>query len=318
MKICLSLFVAALVVLVFVEGRRDCKYPEFKDKVVLITGGSSGIGYQTALEFARCGAKTVITARDSHPTWFNGATAEKNINNDEIVNKSGGRARFIRADMHLKDDIQKVMDNILANEGDLHIAYNNAAITGPLAGFADLDSYIGEQYDSFSMNTYHVIRCTAAEVRMWKKLNHSGIIVNTASDNGFEGSGLAGFYSGSKSSIIGFTRSTALRYITGGNGLPQVRINAIAPGLINTSFTWQQVKWMHNGTNPWEGEYITVDNPLWQTYGTMWINMLPGKRIGEPFEMADVIMYLASSKAKYVTGTVVLADFAAIATTFVT
>ncbi len=315
MKICFSLFVVVLAVFSFVKAERDCKYPEFKDKVVLVTGGTSGIGYGTALKFARCGAKVVIAARDSHPTWFNGSAAENNINSDEVVKKAGGRARFVKADMHVKKDIARVMESILENEKDLHIAFNNAAITGPLTTLDHYSSYLGGEYDSLSMNTYHVIHSTAAEVRMWKKLNHSGIIINTASDNGFVGGAGASFYCGSKSSIIGFTRSTALRYITGGQGVPQVRINALAPGLIDTSFTWQQVKWMEDGkTQPWEGEYITPDHPLWEKWGPLWVNKLPGKRIGKPSEMADVVLYLASDKARYVTGTVVLADFAAVAT----
>ena len=64
-------------------------------------------------------------------------------------------------------------------------------------------------------------------------------------------------------------------------------------------------------TNTWEGEYITPDHPLWKKWGPQWIDELPGKRIGKPSEMADGVLYLASDKAKYVTGTVVSLDFAA-------
>jgi len=301
---------AFIAFLAFVAlAAKSCKYPEFKNKVVLVTGGSSGIGYQTALMFARCGAQTVIVARDSHPTWFNGSTAESKINKDKDVVAAGGHARFVKADMSKKADVKKVMDSILENEKDLHIAINNAAITGPVSTLDNDVEYLQGEYDSFQMNTYAVMRSTIGEVRVWKQLNHSGIIINTASDDGLRGGAKLSLYAGSKSAIIGFTRSTAMRYITGGAGVPKIRVNAVAPGLINTSFTWQQLK-IYQGQNPWEGEYITPDSELWQRLGPAWINMLPGKRIGEPSEISDVMMFLASDKAKHITGNAVSADFA--------
>jgi len=307
MKSISFVFLAFLALVALAE--KSCKYPEFKDKVVLVTGGSSGIGYQTALQFARCGAKTVIVARDSHPTWFNGSTAEDNINNDKDVKSAGGRARFVKADMSTKKGVAAVMDSIYDNEKDLHIAINNAAITGPVKTLEQVSQYLQTEHDSFQMNTYAVIRSTAGEIRLWKKLNHSGIIVNTASDDGLSGGSKLTLYAGSKSAIIGFTRSIAMQYMTGGNGLPQIRVNAIAPGFTDTSLVWQQCKLLDgSGYQSWEGEYINHDHPLWKQFGHYYADAQPAGKLCDPMDQAKMIMYLCSEEASYISGAVMIVD----------
>jgi len=286
---------------------------EFKDKVVLVTGGSSGIGYETALEFAQFGAKVIIAARDDHPSWFNGTTAAKNINADATVNATGGRARFVKCDMSNVTQVKALFEDIRKHENDLHFAVNSAGIGGPLGVLVNVSGYVHGEHCPIRNNIYGTIYSLMYETRFMLEKNHGGAIVNLASTNGLKATPRGSLYGTSKFGIVGLTRSAADAFATNSSS-PHIRVNAVAPTLTNTSLSWQQAKTIStlpsgNPVQPWEGEYITPSDPLWyKTVAPSWIAKLPGKHIADPSMMAKAIIFLCSSDASYITGHILSVD----------
>ena len=276
----------------------------FSGKVVLVTGGSVGIGFATSMSFAREGARVVFCARDSNPSWYNGTFAATSINADPEVIKNKGSARFVKADVSSRADVKALFENIRNNEGTLDIAVNNAGITGVIGNAEDIFGYYGTEYDPMPTNFYGTAYCTSLEVALWKEQNKDGVIVNVASINGFKAASDAPPYAASKHAVIGFTKSVALE---NANTKPYIRCNAIAPGYTDTPLIWNQVKFMEDGkTQPWEGDYITHEHPLWKKYESMFVN--PNGKIASPYDQADMILFLASDSAKSITGVVMSVD----------
>ena len=116
-------------------------------------------------------------------------------------------------------------------------------------------------------------------------------------------------YSASKHAIIGFTQSVALEHVKATPEMPRIRVNAVAPGLIDTPLTRNQAKTLYEGIETWVGPLITETNPLWLKMKAEVEKELAGGVLGRPEEMAHVILYLSSEeRASYVSGTVVSAD----------
>ena len=302
-RVCVLLSIAA--VLCSAANYKD----EFAGKVVLVTGASSGIGYQTALEFAQNGAHVILAARDDHPTWFNGSAAAQRINDDETVKQSKGSARFVKTDMSNLTQVKALFDDIRQNENDLDFAVNAAAIGGPMANLDKARSYLMGEHCAIRNNVYGTVFSVMYETRFMMEKNHSGAIVSITSLNGLLATPGASLYGTSKWGIVGLTRGAADAFAKNDTERPFIRINAIAPTLVDTSLTWQQVKFLEdNHTQPWEGEYITPDHPLWKKYGPAWIDEMKGKHISPPKTMADPILFLCSSDASYITGSILRVD----------
>jgi len=281
---------------------------EFKDKVVLVTGGSSGIGYQAALQFAQNGAKVIIAARDDHPDWFNGADAADRINNDDTVKQVGGSARFVKTDVSKAEDMKALIKDIADNEKDLDFCVNSAGISGPLGELSTVRHYIGSEHCPIRNNVYGTIYSLIYELRYFNELNHTGAIVNLASVNGVSATPRGSLYGTSKFGVVGLTRSVASGHAVATETTPLIRVNAVAPTLTDTSLTWQQAKFFVGGQQPWEGDYITPDSDLWKQVAPEWIAKLTSKHLAAPKNMADAILYLCSSDAAYVTGQILLVD----------
>lgn len=307
-KFLLSLAIALCLCLAhYVNAARS-----FEKKIVLVTGGSSGIGYATSLAFARAGAVVTFCARDKHPDWYTGSDAESRINNDPDVLRSGGQAHFVRADVTNATQTRMLVKHIADTYGTLDIAVNNAGIGGYLGSFHTIPDDIPHgEHDAVHNNLYGVFNMMKAELGFWMKQGSAhksdAVIVNVASLQGMRGCPMCSMYSASKHGIIGLTQSAALEYA---KTQPRVRINAIAPGLVNTPLTWNQVKYIYNQEQPWEGPLITEDDPLWKKFKpNAEAELVPG-RLAEPEEMANIILFLASDDASYVSGSVYSGDFA--------
>jgi len=300
--------VAVVLALVAVLSYAANYKEEFHGKVVLVTGGSSGIGYQTALQFAQYGAKVIIVARDDHPTWFNGTTAAKNINDDEVVKQTGGKARFFKADVSKLEDVKKLFDDIRKNENDLDFCINSAGIGGPLGMLHENRGYINGEHDPMRNNIYGTLYSLMYELRFFNEKNHTGAIVNLASVNGVKATPQAALYGASKFGIVGLTRCTAIEHAVASEGTAHVRINALAPTLTDTSLTWQQVKYVVNQQQPWEGDYISHADPNWPIYKKAFEDTCLSHHLASPKNMADPILFLCSSDASYITGQVFRVD----------
>jgi NAD(P)-dependent dehydrogenase (short-subunit alcohol dehydrogenase family) len=233
------------------------------------------------------------------------------INNDTEVVKSGGRSYFLRADIRNRKQIQTVIQTIHDKFGRLDIAVNNAGISGPLGNLneLDLDQYFFQEHDPIQNNLYGTINCMQEEIKYWisrKDTKSTYSIVNLSSYNGIRGCQGCSLYSASKFGIIGVTKSVAIEFAVATETTPRIRINAVAPGLIETSLTWNQVKFVVNQTQPWIEPYI--DRDTFAPYREEFASGLLGKRLGEDFEIASMITYLSSDDASYVSGTVLSVD----------
>jgi NAD(P)-dependent dehydrogenase (short-subunit alcohol dehydrogenase family) len=242
----------------------------YTNKVVLITGGTSGIGKATALAFAEAGAKLVITGRREKE----GAEVASEIN------KTGGTAAFVRADVAKDPDVQKAVDFVLSTHGRLDVAFNNAGIEigGPL------DQVTEEQYRrTFDINVWGVLNSMKYEIAAMLKTG-GGAIVNTSSVAGHIGLPQSSIYTATKHAVEGLTKAVAVEFAKQG-----IRVNSVAPGAIDTEMVDRFVGKEGDQRN--------------------WLRSLhPIGRFGASEEIAAAVLYLASDAAKFTTGTSLLVD----------
>ena len=187
-----------------------------KNKVALITGGTSGIGEAAALQLARAGAKVVVAGRRE-----NEGQAVVNA-----IEKAGGQALFVKTDVSREADVKALVDKTVAKFGRLDFAFNNAGVEGT-AGVTT-DKQTEENYrHTFDINVLGLLLTMKHEIPAI--LKNGGAIVNTSSVVGQIGMPGFGVYTASKHAVNGLTRSAALEYAKQG-----VRVNAVAFGTIQT------------------------------------------------------------------------------------
>ena len=232
---------------------------ELKGKVVLVTGGTRGIGRAIAERFKDVGAVVYITGTNEERTK---AVAEE-------IGVNG-----VKMDVTDREEVKRVVSEILEKEGQIDVLINNAGITKDTLFMRMKD----EDWDSvINTNLNGVYNVTRAVVPAMVK-KRSGNIINISSVVGFTGNVGQVNYSATKSALIGFTKSLAKEL--GGRG---IRVNCIAPGYITTDMT--------------EKIPAKIKEEL--------LKSIPLKREGEPREIADVCLFLASNMASYITGTVI-------------
>ena len=237
----------------------------FKDKVALVTGGSSGIGRATSLAFAREGARVAIADRE--PT---GAAETA-----RMIEDIGGSATVFELDVTKTDAVASLIDRVVQTYGRLNCAFNNAGIGGEVAKTAD---YPEEEWDRIlNVNLKSVWLCMKYEIPVMEKQG-SGAIVNTASIYGLAGA--AGYiaYNAAKHGVVGITKTAALEYATAG-----IRINAVCPGYIRTPMTQPGID-----ANPELERRMVSQTPM--------------ARLGRPEEIAEAVVWLCSDAASFVTG----------------
>jgi len=237
-------------------------------KTGFVTGGARGIGRGIAAGLAEAGAKVAIVDIDSERA---GATAEE-------LGKLGSECFPIRADVTKKDQVGEMVDRVLSRWGRLDIAVNNAGtcrnVPAEEMSEADWDIVV-------DLNLKAVFLCSqaAGKAMIARK---SGSIINIASMS----AQIVNYpqpqvsYNAAKAGVVHLTRSMAAEWARYG-----VRVNAISPGYVNTDLL-QPAKELH----------------------PTWIDRTPQKRIGEPWEIAGMAVYLASDAARYCTGSDMLVD----------
>jgi len=296
------------VIVVAVLAAIVCAEPRFKDKIVLVTGGTSGIGYQTALKFAQEGAHVIITARDSNTEHYSGEKAVTAIKDDELVKQNNGDVRFVKADLTEADDVKNLFDDIIAKEVVIHFAVNAAGISGPLGKIGDTNEYTGTQYDPIANNVYSLLRAIAEEEEIMVQNNISGVIISVAGVEGVLPTPRFARYGASKYAIIGIAKSVALSHVAVDTP-PYIRSNIIAPGPTATPLLFNQAKYYVDGTQPWAGEFIdSEDNPIWQESAGNFTGKIPMGRIAQPAEIANTILWLCTDEAYHIDGDVIIAD----------
>jgi len=294
---------------IYLDTRPAYDETQFAGKNILITGGSSGIGFATALTFARFGSNVVIIQRDSNPEWFTGEQAAAKILDDPIVKAKGGKVTPIKCDASDQEQVKKLFEQFEKDNFMLDYAFNNAGIVGAVningSLFNETAPYFGGEHDAVRNNLGSCLITLEAEIAQFQTSKKNGAIVNTASVNGYKASANGPLYPGSKFGIIGLTRSVGTEYA---RGTPTIRVNAIAPGFTNTSLVWQQAKLIEGICQSWEGEYITPSHPLWKKYAPMFQSMCPTGDLADPMDQANMVAFLLSDSAALITGSVFTVD----------
>lgn len=242
-----------------------------ENKVAIITGAASGMGKAMAELFAAEGAKVIVS--DIH---------EKEIN--EVVNsirKKKGIAAGIVSDVSKEDDVKKMIDLAIAEYGNLDILVNNAGILDNFLPVAEADNATWEKVIGVNVNG-PFYTCRLAVPLMLKK--GKGVIINISSIGGLHGSRAGVAYTTSKHALIGLTKNVG--YMYGDKG---IRCNAIAPGGVNTN--------IGEGMHPNELGYAKLS-----------LGIATNLRIGEPNEIAEIALFLASDRSSLINGTVIVAD----------
>ncbi len=235
-----------------------------KNKVVLVTGAASGIGQAIALVAAREGARLVLSDIDEHA----GQAVVKQVRD------LGAEVLFATSDVGKPEDAQALVDQAMTHYGRLDVACNNAGIGGESALLADYPLHAWAQV--ININLSGVFYGMKAQIPAMLA-NGGGAIVNTASILGMVGMATAPAYTAAKHGVIGLTQAAAIAYSAQG-----LRINAVGPGFIHTPMV-----------------HALEDDA--DTKAAL-IAAHPIGRLGLPEEVAELVVWLASSRASFVTG----------------
>lgn len=240
-----------------------------EEKVVIITGGSFGIGKATAIEFAKRGAKVVIA------DWI------EDYSTLEQIEEGGGTAIFVKCDVSNTSDVAGMVSHTVKTFGRLDYAVNNAGIEGLTALTHECTEANWDK--TISINLKGIWLCMKHELPLMLQQGH-GAIVNIASVAGLIGFPGLPAYVASKHGIIGLTKTAALE-----NAKLGIRINAVCPGVIKT---------------PMIDRTTGKDKAVEKKYE----DMEPMGRMGRPEEVAEAILWLCSDAASFVTGHAMTVD----------
>jgi NAD(P)-dependent dehydrogenase (short-subunit alcohol dehydrogenase family) len=244
---------------------------ELEGKVGLVTGGTSGIGRETAVLFAKVGAKVVVAGR--RETEGNETV--------ELIRGTGGDALFVKADVSKATEVQTLIEKAVQKFGRLDVAFNNAGIEG---AWVPIIKQSEEEWDqTIDVNLKGVWLCLKYEIRQMLKQGGGGSIVNMASITGLVGAAGATAYSASKHGVIGLTKSAALE--TAKN---KIRINAVCPAVVETPM----------------GKRL-FGAPLVHKYV---LSCHPMGRFGKTTEIAEAVVWMCSDKASFMTGQSMVLD----------
>ena len=240
----------------------------FENKVVIVTGASSGIGLATAKAFAREGAKVVISD-------INEQAGEETVK--DIINENG-EATFIKCDVSSEEDVKNLVDSTIKKYGRLDCAYNNAGIEGTPNSTTECS--VSNWDKTINTNLKGVWLCMKYEIPAMLK-NGKGSIVNCSSIAGLVGFETIPAYVASKHGVIGLTETASLEFAK-----QNIRVNAVCPGVIHTP--------MLERFTQGDEEQMAQQDPM--------------GRVGKPEEIADSVLWLCSDKSSYVTGQAIAID----------
>jgi NAD(P)-dependent dehydrogenase (short-subunit alcohol dehydrogenase family) len=244
---------------------------ELEGKVGLVTGGTSGIGRETAVLFAKAGAKVVVAGRRE----------PEGMETIELVLAAGGDGLFVKTDVSKASEVDALIQKVVERFGRLDLAFHNAGIEGL---WVPIIRQSEEDWDrTIDINLKGVWLCLKYEIRQMLKQGSGGAIVNMASIAGLVGSAGAAAYSASKHGVMGLTKAAALE--TAKNG---IRINAVCPAVVETPMADRLFG------APAVHKFVLNSHPI--------------GRFGRPAEIAEAVVWMCSDRASFMTGQSLVLD----------
>jgi len=244
---------------------------ELRGKVVIVTGGTSGIGREAAVLFAKAGAKVVVAGRRE-------AEGKETM---DLVRGAGGEGLFVKTDVSRATEVQELVRKTVEKFGRLDVAFNNAGIEGNWIPIVEQSE---EDWDrTIDINLKGVWLCLKYEIQQMLKQGGGGAIVNMASVAGLAGFAGAATYCSSKHGVMGLTKSAALETAQSG-----IRINAVCPAVIETPMAERAF------STPELKKFVLGLHPL--------------GRFGKPLEIAEAVVWMCSERASFMTGQSLVLD----------
>jgi len=244
---------------------------ELRGKVAIVTGGTSGIGRDAAVLFAKAGAKAVVAGRRE-------AEGKETI---DLIRAAGGDGLFVKTDVSRAADVRALVQKTVEKFGRLDVAFNNAGIEGSWSPIAEQSE---EDWDStIDINLKGVWLCLKYEIQQMLKQGGGGAIVNMASVAGLIGSAGAATYCASKHGVMGLTKSAALETARSG-----IRVNVVCPAVIDTPMS--ERLWGAPEANKFA------------------LGLHPIGRFGRPEEIAAAVVWMCSDGASFMTGQSLVLD----------
>jgi NAD(P)-dependent dehydrogenase (short-subunit alcohol dehydrogenase family) len=244
---------------------------DLKDKVAIVTGGTSGIGRDAALLLAKAGARVVVAGR-------------REKEGREVIDailSAGGDAFFVKTDVAKNADVQSLVQKTVEKFGHLDVAFNNAGVEG---NWIPIVEQLEEDWDrTIEIKVKGVWLCLKYEIQQMLKQGTGGAIVNMSSIAGLMGGAGAATYCASKHAVMGLTKSAALE--TSRNG---IRINAVCPAVIDTPMADR------------------LFGPPGSNQGS--ISHHPIGRHGVPKEVSEAVLWMLSDSASFMTGQSIVLD----------
>jgi NAD(P)-dependent dehydrogenase (short-subunit alcohol dehydrogenase family) len=244
---------------------------ELQNKVAVVTGGTSGIGRDAAVLFAKAGAKVVVAGRRE-------AEGKETV---DMIRGAGGDGLFVKTDVARAADVQGLVKKTVEKYGRVDIAFNNAGIEGAMSPIAEQPE---EEWDrTMGINLKGVWLCLKYEIQQMLKQGSGGAIVNMASVAGLMGAAGMATYCASKHGVLGLTKSAALE--TAKNG---IRVNAVCPAVIETAMA---------------GRLFGAPEVEKHMRG-----LHPIGRFGKPMEIAEGVVWMCTERASFMTGQSLVLD----------
>jgi NAD(P)-dependent dehydrogenase (short-subunit alcohol dehydrogenase family) len=241
-------------------------------KVVLVTGGGSGIGRAACLALGAAGTRVVVSD----------IGVEGGEETVRMVRDAGGEARFVRTDVADGTQVEQAVAAAVAAYGRLDGAFNNAGIEGL---FESTARYPDDEFDRvIAVNLKGVWLCLRAELRQMQAQGGGGAIVNTASVAGLVGMKKSPIYTAAKHGVVGLTKTAALEFAKAG-----IRVNAVCPGVIETPMVGRLFDAVPFARDPF-------------------LDRVPAGRFGKPGEIGAAVAWLLSDAASFVTGVALPVD----------
>jgi NAD(P)-dependent dehydrogenase (short-subunit alcohol dehydrogenase family) len=244
---------------------------ELQGKVALVTGGTSGIGRDTAVLFAKAGAKVVVTGRRE-------VEGKETV---DLIRAACGDGVFVKADVSKAAEVDALVQRTVEKFGRLDVAFNNAGIEGHWLPIVEQSEEDWDQ--TIDINLKGVWLCLKYEIRQMLKQGGGGAIVNMASAAGLMGLAGAATYSASKHGVIGLTKSAALETARSG-----IRVNVVCPAVVETPMADRAYE------QPEIHKFV--------------LGLHPMGRFGRPEEISEAVLWMCSDRASFMTGQSLVLD----------